>query len=91
MKSLYLICSVAFITLSQTVSAKTDVETLLVEQCSSCHGDEVYTRSNRRVHNLLELEKQLHRCNHVIAEKMDIHTVTDVMDYLNQKYYKFKQ
>ena len=78
------------ISLTQTVSAKTDVETLMIEQCSSCHGDEVYTRPDRRVNNLLELEKQLHRCNHVIAEKMDIHTVTDVMDYLNKKYYKFK-
>ena len=89
MKFIRLLCFLTIVSLAQTVSAKTDVETLLVEQCSSCHGNEVYTRPNRRVNNLLELEKQLHRCNHVIAEKMDIHTVTDVMDYLNKKYYKF--
>ena len=89
MKLQYLIFIMPFL-LSQNVSAKADVETLLVEQCSSCHGNEVYTRANRRVNNLMELEKQLHRCNHVISEKMDINTVTEVMDYLNQRYYKFK-
>lgn len=77
--------------LPSTAVMAVDVETLMVEQCSSCHGTEVYTRPDRRVTNLLELEKQLHRCNHVISEKMDINTVTEVMDYLNAKYYKFKQ
>ena len=71
--------------------AKADIETLMIEQCSSCHGNEVYTRPDRRVSNLMQLEKQLHRCNHVIAEKMDANTVTDLMDYLNKRYYKFKQ
>ncbi len=89
MKLQYLIFIIPVV-LSQNVSAKADVETLLVEQCSSCHGNEVYTRPNRRVNNLMDLEKQLHRCNHVIAEKMDINTVTEVMDYLNKRYYKFK-
>lgn len=76
---------------TQNVFAKVDVEELLIDQCSSCHGTEVYTRDNRRVNNLMELEKQLHRCNHVISEKMSTHTVTEVMDYLNKHYYKFKQ
>ena len=76
--------------LSQQLNAKADVETILIEQCSSCHGNEVYTRPNRRVKNLMDLEKQLHRCNHVIAEKMDNRTVTELMDYLNARYYKFK-
>ena len=89
MKLRYLVLF-ASVVLFQDAAAKTDVETLLVEQCSSCHGDEVYTRPNRRVKNLMDLEKQLHRCNHVISEKMDINTVTEVMDYLNNRYYKFK-
>ena len=89
MKLRYLVFSL-FIVLSQNAAAKADVETILVEQCSSCHGNEVYTRPDRRVKNLMDLEKQLHRCNHVIAEKMDIQTVTELMDYLNKRYYKFK-
>lgn len=89
MKLQYLIFIIPVV-LSQNASAKADVETLLVEQCSSCHGNEVYTRPNRRVNNLMDLEKQLHRCNHVIAEKMDNNTVTEVMDFLNKRYYKFK-
>ena len=89
MKLRYLVLT-ALIASSQNAAAKADVETILVEQCSSCHGSEVYTRPNRRVKNLMDLEKQLHRCNHVIAEKMDVQTVTDLMDYLNKRYYKFK-
>ena len=42
-----------------------------------------------RLKTFLQLEKQLHRCNHVIGEKMNIDTVTQLMDYLNAKYYKF--
>ena len=68
-----------------------DVAGLLVDQCSSCHGEEVYTRKDRRVNNLFELEKQLHRCNHAVGSQWDINTVTAVMDYLNKRYYKFKE
>jgi hypothetical protein len=72
-------------------AAAIDVPGLLVDQCSSCHGSEVYTRKDRRVHNLFELEKQLQRCNHAVGSKWDLNTVTAVMDYLNSKYYKFKE
>ena len=68
-----------------------DVESLLVDQCSSCHGPEVYSRKNRRVQNLHQLEKQLHRCNHAVGSKWDINTIDRVMDYLNNTYYHFKQ
>jgi hypothetical protein len=87
--NLYVLPAMALIAISQNIAAA-DVETLLVEQCSSCHGNEVYTRQDRKVKNLHELEKQLYRCNHVIGDKMDNNTVTEVMDYLNRKFYKFK-
>jgi hypothetical protein len=74
---------------SQLVMASKGIEGLIDRQCMSCHGNEVYTRSDRKVKNLVQLEKQLHRCNHVIGEKMDIDTVTQLTDYLNNKYYKF--
>ena len=74
---------------SQSALANKNIEGLIDRQCMSCHGNEVYASPNRKVKNLMQLEKQLHRCNHVIAEKMDIGTVTQLMDYLNNNYYKF--
>ena len=52
---------------SQSVLANNDIERLINQQCSSCHGNEVYTRPDRKVKNLVQLEKQLQRCNHVIG------------------------
>ncbi len=72
-------------------TAAVDVEALLVDKCVSCHGNEVYTRADRRVTNMFELEKQLHRCNHAVGSAWDLNTVTEVMDYLNKRYYKFKE
>ena len=74
---------------SSQALANKGIENLIDRQCMSCHGNEIYTSPNRKVKNLLQLEKQLHRCNHVIGEKMNIDTVTQLMDYLNAKYYKF--
>lgn len=76
------------ITSTQALANK-GIERLIERQCMSCHGNEIYTSPKRKVKNLLQLEKQLHRCNHVIGEKMNIDTVTQLMDYLNNKYYKF--
>ena len=74
---------------SSAAMANKGMERLINSQCMSCHGNEIYTSPNRKVKNLLQLEKQLHRCNHVIGQKMDIDTITELMDYLNAKYYKF--
>jgi len=68
-----------------------NVETFLANNCSSCHGSEVYTRENRRVKNMEQLEVQMHRCNSAIGVKMDIATEHAVMDYLNKHYYHFKE
>jgi hypothetical protein len=69
--------------------ANKSIEGLVNQQCTSCHGNEIYTSPNRKVKNLVQLEKQLHRCNHVIGNQMDMDTVTRLMNYLNKKYYKF--
>jgi hypothetical protein len=74
-----------------TAQAGIDVESLIKQKCTSCHGDELYTRADRKVTNLFELEKQLHRCNQVVGSNWDLDTVDAVMNYLNKKYYKFKE
>lgn len=74
---------------SQLAHANQKIERLINQQCMSCHGNEIYSSPNRKVKNLAQLEKQLGRCNHVIGQKMDMDTITQLMNYLNRKYYKF--
>ncbi len=74
---------------SQLALANQKLEKLLSQQCMSCHSNEIYTSPNRKVKNLVQLEKQLQRCNHVIGQQMDMDTITQLMNYLNNKYYKF--
>jgi len=73
---------------TQAVASKA-IEGLVNKQCTSCHGNEIYTSPNRKVKNLVQLEKQLQRCNHVIGNQMDMDTITQLTNYLNRKYYKF--
>ncbi len=74
---------------SQLAVANDRMERLLNQQCMSCHGNEIYTSPNRKVKNPVQLEKQLQRCNHVIGGQMDMDTITQLMNYLDKKYYKF--
>lgn len=75
--------------LSTSASSAADLDRLMVEQCSSCHGPEVYTRPDRIVKDMGQLHNQLQRCNHALTEKMSAETISRLADYLNTKYYKF--
>ena len=67
-----------------------NVESYLAQQCSSCHGTEYYTRSDRKMKSLGALKTHLRdRCNHVVTEKMDSQMLDAVVNHLNKKYYKF--
>jgi len=68
------------------------------EYCISCHatrfgnnGADIYTRSNRRIHSLDALRKQVNRCKNNLSITWFDDDVNDVVDYLNATYYKFKQ
>jgi len=77
--------------LASAPAAANNAEALVAAKCTSCHGDEIYTRANRRVQNLHQLEKQLYRCTHATGIDWDNKTVSSVMNYLNSRYYKFKE
>ena len=64
--------------------------------CVGCHrnmtggdGSVLYTRSQRRVHNLAQLESQVRRCETNLNLKWFDDDILDVVEYLNQQYYKF--
>ena len=78
-------------TLSLPVAAKKtgEVEHLYQENCVSCHGSEVYTRSDRKVDSLTGLRNQVQRCEQNLGLTWFEEEITGVTDYLNQNYYQF--
>lgn len=59
------------------------------ENCTQCHGSEVYTRDDRFIKSLEALRKQVKRCE----INQDITWFEEdseaVVKFLNNKYYKF--
>ena len=67
-----------------------DVTDLYQFNCTSCHGAEVYTRTDRKVTSLASLEAQVRRCEQSLGLKWFDEEITGMTGYLNTHYYKFK-
>ncbi len=66
------------------------------KHCIACHksmfggdGSKMYTRPDRRVNTLSELEAQVRRCDANLGLRWFEDDVDDVVHYLNQTYYHF--
>lgn len=66
--------------------------------CTQCHislmgkdGSDIYTRENRRIHSLDALNQQVHRCKDSMGASWPEDQIQDVVGFLNEKYYKFKE
>jgi len=59
------------------------------EHCVKCHTDSVYTREDRRVKSIDALAKQVRRCRDNIGITWFDEDTDAVVQFLNQKYYKF--
>jgi len=66
-----------------------DAAALVKRDCMSCHGDEVYTREKRMVRSMDGLRQQIGRCHRVAGSNWTSEESEAVVQYLNQKYYKF--
>ena len=59
---------------------------------ASCHGEEVYTRDNRRNNTLPQLTAQVEMCNNnVPGETWFDDEIVDVVHHLNLKFYHLKK
>ena len=63
---------------------------LLQKNCTGCHDDSVYKRSDRRVTSMSALKKQITGCEHAANANMSKSQIDDLTQYLNSTYYKFK-
>jgi len=68
------------------------------ENCISCHasmmggdGTGIYTRPDRRIESLDALYKQVRRCKTSLGVPWPEDQIDDVVAYLNQNFYKFKE
>ncbi len=59
-------------------------------QCTACHDSSVYTRANRRVKSVEGLIGQVEFCNRNLGGKLSREQMNDLVQYLNQAYYKFE-
>ena len=71
-------------------AADKEVTDLYQFNCTSCHGAEVYTRTDRKVTSMASLESQVRRCEQNLGLKWFDEDITDMATYLNTHYYKFK-
>jgi mono/diheme cytochrome c family protein len=65
-------------------------KTLHDEQCTKCHGTDVYTRSDHFIKNREALAKQVQRCQLSAGAQWFDEDVNDVVEYLNATFYKFE-
>jgi len=93
-------CSLLFlssISISTVASAKDDEITDMIahgeeahkNHCYKCHTDDVYTRENRFVKSMDALSKQVVRCKDGNDVPWFDEDTNAVVQFLNNKYYKF--
>ncbi len=97
--ALSLLVTGLFAVTAQAADAKRGA-TLHAEQCVACHtsrlgfgnnGNDIYTRTNRRVTSLPGLQKQVNRCKNNLQIVWFDEDVADVVAHLNATFYHFGQ
>jgi hypothetical protein len=66
-----------------------DGAALHAQNCTSCHGNEVYTRDDRRVQSLDALHGQVRMCEQNLGLTWFDDQVDAVTTLLNREFYKF--
>ncbi len=66
-----------------------DGQELHQESCTRCHSNDLYTPSQRKIKDLPALGKQVRFCKSSLGITWFDDEVSDVIDYLSVKHYKF--
>ena len=99
-RSSFILPVLALMSLLVTTSYASNAEngkTLHNANCLRCHKsimkgdpDSIYVRENRRVNSYPALQNQVNRCEKNIGITWTQKQTDDVISYLNQQFYKFK-
>ena len=83
------------ILLTTSAFANEEGKELHDESCVACHlvvhDDAFYTRDNSRIKNHFDLKSQVSRCSVNFSTEWFPDEEASVVDYLNQKYYQYKE
>ena len=62
---------------------------LYTNHCTGCHESVVHVRGDHRVDSLAGLQYQIARWAYELKLDWQVQEMVDVLDYLNDQYYKF--
>jgi hypothetical protein len=71
------------------LAAEFEAGPYLEQNCSRCHGTEIYTRKDRRVNSFSALQAQVAFCDANLGTKLFPEDLELLVDHLNTNYYKF--
>ena len=91
MKKLILGTLFCAITAIPQISLATDMpgEALVNQACQQCHDNGIFSRSNSIIHSHPELQARIEFCESNTNAHWDETRINQVIEYLNQAYYKF--
>lgn len=80
----------ALFALSATALADFDAAWYHDENCTGCHGTEMYTRDDRRMDSYAALQAQVERCDANLGTKLFPDDIEALVEHLNTQFYKFE-
>jgi len=88
------IAAVAGLWLSSAACYAADIQrgrVLHDEECLVCHDNNVYTRENRSILTLEQLRVRVNLCQLDVGAEWSTEQLDDVVDFLNDHFYKFTE
>ncbi|MEQ8800308.1 MAG: hypothetical protein RJQ08_02195 [Salinisphaeraceae bacterium] len=71
------------------VAADINARRLITDDCTGCHGSEVFSRQDRTVSSMPGLKARVRNCTAVADADWTGDEVRAVIEYLNERYYEF--
>lgn len=66
-----------------------DAHALFAQNCTKCHGTEVFTRPDRKITSYDGLDRQVRRCESALGLGWSDEQITAMTAYLNRDFYRF--
>lgn len=83
-----ILCLVLSATSISYVSADTGKD-LYNKSCTACHGNEVFTRPDRKAKDMASLKSRVRQCSFAVEAKWFDKDIDAVANYLNKSFYQF--
>lgn len=87
-RQLLLAASVATVAMP-AVAADINARRLITDDCTGCHGNQVFSRQDRTVSSMPGLKARVRNCTAVSGADWSSDEMQAVVEYLNERYYDF--